>query len=52
MIHLNSLLSGIGDCSKLSNVNVECKKHSPGVGKGLQDYVMVKLVSPVLDALL
>ena len=36
-----SLLSGIGDCSKLY-VNV-------GVGKGLQDY---ELLSPALDALL
>ena len=23
----------ISDCSKLSNVNVECKKRLPGVGK-------------------
>ena len=40
------LLSGIGDCNELSNVNIECKKHLPGVGKGLQDHVIVRLISP------
>ena len=40
------LLSGIGDCNELANVNIECKKHLPGVGKGLQDHIIVKFISP------
>ena len=39
-------LSGIGDCGELANVNIDCEVNLPGVGKGLQNHVIVTVVSP------
>lgn len=33
------MLSGIGDCRELKNVEIECKQDLPGVGKNLQDHL-------------
>ena len=42
------LLSGIGPCQELQDVNITCLSNVPGVGKNLQDHTFVDVWSPPL----
>ena len=42
------LLSGIGPCKELNDLNITCLSNVPGVGKNLQDHTFVDLLSPPL----
>ena len=42
------MLSGIGDCQQLNDLDIECIANVPGVGKSLQDHSYSSLFSPPL----
>jgi choline dehydrogenase len=49
------LLSGIGDAAELKELGIEVRHHLPGVGKNLQDHLLVGMAyytnySPTLDS--
>ena len=43
------LLSGIGPCQELNDLDINCVSNVPGVGKNLQDHTMTELWSPPLQ---
>jgi choline dehydrogenase len=42
------LLSGIGPCNELKDLNISCLSNVPGVGKNLEDHTLTPLWSPPL----
>jgi len=44
------MLSGIGDCDALKAVGIDCKLSLPGVGKNLQDHIMVYEAYGILNS--